>query len=164
MTRYTLRAWGQPVARLAALAALAWLALAAGGAWGQARFSVSADGAEVTDARTGLVWRRCSAGQVFDGSACTGTAATYTHEQALTYAKGQTGWRLPNVKELSSIVDSERAHPSIDPVAFPATPAWYYWSSSPLAGFPGYAWVVYFDYGVVNGSSRNYTYRVRLVR
>jgi len=37
------------------------------------------------------------------GSSCTGTASTYTHEQAPAYAKTQTGWRLPNVKELASL-------------------------------------------------------------
>jgi len=163
MTRHTLKAWGQPVARFAALATLAvlaWLALGAESAWGQARFSVSADGAEVTDARTGLVWRRCSAGRVFDGSTCTGSIATYTHEQALAYAKAQTGWRLPNVKELSSIVD----RPSIDPVAFPEILDLLYWTSSPLAGSPDNIWVVHFGLGYVVNSGRNYTNYVRLVR
>lgn len=164
MTRHTIKTWGEPVARFAALATLAWLALGAGGAWGQTRFSISADGAEVTDARTGLVWRRCSAGQVSDGSTCTGTAATYTHAQALAYAKSQSGWRLPNVKELTSIVDRERLDPSIDPVVFPGTSASLFWTSSPLASNPGLVWSVYFYGGYVFERNRDADSYVRLVR
>ena len=37
------------------------------------------NGAEVIDSRTGLIWARCSVGQSWDGSACTGNANRYTH-------------------------------------------------------------------------------------
>ena len=59
----------------------------------------------VNDAWTGLQWRRCEEGRVWGGSRCTGTASRLTHESALIHARGQAGWRLPNVKELSSLVD-----------------------------------------------------------
>jgi Protein of unknown function (DUF1566) len=93
-----------------------------------APFTVSADGQEVTDTKTGLIWRRCAAGMTASGGTCTGTASAFTHEAALTHASTQatvTGvaWRLPNVKELSSIADKSRSNPAIDTVAFPATPA-----------------------------------------
>lgn len=131
----------------------------------QTRFSYSVDGTEVTDSKTGLIWRRCSEGQTWSGTTCTGGADTFTHEEALAHAKTQTGWRLPNVKELTSLVERSRRYPSIKVAAFPATPSKWYWSSSPLVGSSFNAWYVLFDYGVVSSSSRDhYRYHVRLVR
>lgn len=135
-----------------------------------APFTVAADGQEVTDAKTGLIWRRCAEGMTASGSTCTGTASTFTHEAALTRASTQaiaTGvaWRLPNVKELSSIVDKSRVNPTIDMVAFPATPVGsYFWSSSPYVGVASYALVVYFVDGSVDNFIRGSTGYVRLVR
>ncbi|MDP3084027.1 MAG: DUF1566 domain-containing protein [Rubrivivax sp.] len=141
------------------------LGVSTAGVWAQDRFSISADGTEVTDSRTGLVWRRCSAGQTYSAGACTGAASAYTHEQALVHAAGQAGWRLPNVKELSSIVDTGRSNPSIDVAVFPGTPTSnVFWSSSPLAGYPSSAWMVWFGNGYVSSNSRVNGYLVRLVR
>jgi hypothetical protein len=130
----------------------------------QSRYTFSGSGAEVTDTKTRLVWQRCSAGQSWDGSTCTGSAATYTHEQALAYAKTQTGWRLPTVKELSSLADKTRSNPAIDTTAFPATPAEGYWTSSPLVGVSNDAWLVHFYDGGVYDYVRGSYVRVRLVR
>jgi hypothetical protein len=132
----------------------------------QARYSYSADGTEVTDSKTGLVWQRCSAGQSWSAgtSTCTGTAATYTHEAALSFAKTQTGWRLPNVKELSSITDKTRKNPAIDVTAFPAAPSGFFWTSTPRADDASGAWTVNFDNGFVFSGSRGYTFQVRVVR
>lgn len=153
---------------------LSTLLLAAlGGAAQAAPFTVSADGTEVTDSKTGLIWRRCAQGMTVatagGAQICTGTASIFTHEGALAHARDQaasTGvaWRLPNVKELSSIVDRSKASPSIDPAAFPATPAAEFWSSTPYVGDPGNAWVVRFSYGYVDYYDRNRNFLVRLVR
>jgi Protein of unknown function (DUF1566) len=124
----------------------------------------TANGVEVTDSRTGLVWARCSAGQSLNGTACTGTANTYTHEQALSYAASQSGWRLPNVKELASLADKGCQNPAIDSTAFPNTVTSLYWSSSPYVGNSGSAWSVYFFNGTVSGDIRYSGYYVRLVR
>lgn len=150
-------------ATLAALATAALL-LASATAQAQARYTYSATGDEVTDTKTGLTWRRCSEGQAWSGGTCTGTAATYTHEGALAQAKTQTGWRLPNVKELASLVDKTRTSPAIDTSAFPATPSNWYWSATPYAGYSGYAWYVYFGYGSVSHYTRLSNFHVRLVR
>ena len=139
------------------------LLLASGSAWA-VRYSYSTDGSQVIDSTTGLTWQRCVAGMSWNGTTCTGTAATYTHEAALAYAKTQTGWKLPNIKELASIVDRTRSNPAIDTTAFPATPAGYTWSASPYAGDGSLAWSVHFYHGYVYGSSHNYALFVRLVR
>jgi Protein of unknown function (DUF1566) len=138
----------------------------------QARFTYSADGSEVTDSLFRLTWRRCVEGMVWSGTSCTGTPGSFNHNQAFAHAQSQSGWRLPNVKELASVVDETRQIPAIDPVAFPGTPAESHWSSTPQAGFPGLAWFVSFYDGFVsdylgalnrNALGRNVV-RVRLVR
>ncbi len=149
-------------ALLAALFLLGLLLMSAS-AWAD-RYSYSTDGSQVIDSTTGLTWQRCVAGMSWSGTTCTGTAATYTHQAALAYAKTQTGWKLPNIKELGSIVDRTRSNPAIDTTAFPATPAGYTWSASPCAGGSLSACYVGFGYGNVNYDYRNYTYFVRLVR
>lgn len=47
-----------------------------------ADFSDNGDGT-VTHHATGLIWQRCSLGQSWDGTDCTGTATTFTWQQAL---------------------------------------------------------------------------------
>ena len=135
-----------------------------------APFTVSADEQEVTDTKTGLIWRRCAEGMTASGGTCTGAASPFTHEAALTRASAQAAtaavpWRLPNVKELSSISDRNRFNPAIDTAAFPATPANWFWSSSPYVGYAGAAWYVNFDNGFVYISDLvNFSGYVRLVR
>ncbi len=122
------------------------------------------NGAEVTDKKTGLVWARCSVGQSWSGSACTGTPTTHTHEQALALAQATTGWRLPNMKELGSIADKGCQHPAIDSTAFPDTLSDWYWTSSPQVGDANIAWIVSFYDGVINVYPRQDPGAVRLVR
>lgn len=137
-----------------------------------AGLNISPDGQEVTDTATGLIWRRCAEGQTWEAAAttCTGTASTFTHQAALQRAASQataTGisWRLPNVKELSSIADKTRQNPAIDSTAFPATPSYFFWSASPYVGYAYYAWYVNFGNGYVYYGYRRYGYsHVRLVR
>ena len=107
----------------------------------------------VTDKATGLIWQKCSRGQNNDAS-CSGTTTKANWSTALTYCNtlslaGKT-WRLPNIKELKSIVDRKKASgAAIDTTAFPATVADYYWSAS--AHVPGTtnAWSVGFNGGGV---------------
>lgn len=132
------------------LFAAIFLLCVAAPAQAQTRFSYSADGSEVTDQSTRLTWRRCVEGMSWSGSGCTGTAGSFTHSQALVRAQAQTGWRLPNVKELASIVDDTRSNPAIDPNAFPDTPTENFWSTTPQVGFPQLAWLVRFYDGLVS--------------
>lgn len=133
------------------------------------RYSYSADGAEVTDTQTGLIWQRCSVGQIWSNSslACTGGTSVYAHADALAYAKTLSPWRLPNVKELASLVNTNKVLPAIDPIVFPNLPnaaGLGYWSSTPDVQAPAQAWTVEFSQGRVGSSPRSGANFVRLVR
>lgn len=137
----------------------------------QPRYTVSADGQEVADSQTGLIWRRCAEGMAFSGGTCTGTALTLISEAAFQHAAAQasstgTAWRLPNVKELSSIADKSRSNPAIDSAAFPATPAnLFFRSASPVVDASSSAWSVnFYDGYTPGGGSRSNAGYVRLVR
>lgn len=122
----------------------------------------------VRDSRTGLMWDRCALGQ--SGSACAGAASTLTWQAALDAAatfgiyKGYNDWRLPNIKELRSLVEECRVNPSINEFAFPNTPTSYFWSGSPYAGAASSAWSVLFYNGYADVTTRSAVFYVRLVR
>ena len=135
----------------------------------QARYSISADGNEVADSKTGLIWRRYPEGMTASSNGCSGVAAAYTWEQSLTLANDMAlasgkSWRLPSVKELSSIVDASFGNPAIDPHAFPGTPATPFWSASPVENNPSKAWYVMFYGGFMNTYVCGGKLQVRLVR
>ena len=145
------------------LAALA--AVAPASAQAQSRYAYSSDGTEVTDAQTGLIWRRCTVGQTWANSTCTGGLTVFRHEEALAHAMTQTGWRLPNVKELASLVDTTSVRPAVNAAAFPGTPTAAYWSSTPDVQTPSNAWSVDFTLGTVAPLGRStFGVLVRLVR
>ena len=60
---------------------------------------------------------------------------------------GLSGWRLPAVMELLTVVDFTRTLPAIDPTAFPNALTGVFWTSSPYAFLSGNAWLVDFNYG-----------------
>jgi hypothetical protein len=135
------------------------------------RFTVNNNGT-VSDSKTGLMWKKCSEGQ--SGADCSGgSAATYTWQLALQQAQtvnngggfaGYSDWRVPNVKELLSIVEEQCVSPAINLTVFPNTPSNLYWSSSPNANDSYSAWGVGFYSGYSYYSLKsNYSY-VRLVR
>ncbi len=133
------------------------------------RFTTTAE--TVTDNKTGLMWMRCSLGQ--SGSDCSiGSATSYNWQSALesvavtndTSPGGYSDWRLPNMKELASIVEVKCEIPAINANIFPNTKQSYYWSSSPYAGNSKIVWVVTFGTGLENHSFKTNPYFVRLVR
>ena len=120
-----------------------------------------ANGAEVVDSKTGLVWARCSVGQTWNGSQCTGQPTLVYHEEAMRLAQSTPGWRLPNVKELASLVDRRCQSPSIDTVAFPGFAGnehWNYWSSTLDLSNTDRAWIVVFLEGRLQTDGRNGDY------
>ncbi len=126
-------------------------------------FTVNADNT-VTDNTTGLTWMRCSLGQI--GSDCSGgTAATYTWAGALNeVANNYSGWRLPNINELSSIVELKCNDPAINITIFPNTQSGTYWSSSPQASGTYFVWGVNFNDGYDDYKNKDESKYVRLVR
>ena len=132
------------------------------------RYTVNADGT-VVDKKTALTWMRCALGQTWDNGACTGFAQPYTWQSALQSAEsavfaGLNDWRLPNQKELQSLVESRCYDPAINLTVFPNVTGDYFWSSSPVAGDSNYAWLVDFNHGSDRWHSKVSTYYVRLVR
>ncbi len=89
-------------------------------------FVVNNNNGAVWDRNTGLLW------QQEDDGICRDWKEALTYCENLSLA-GQTNWRLPNIKELQSIVDYTREAPAIDTDFF--TPlshlgeAWY-WSGT----------------------------------
>ncbi|MFP8777866.1 DUF1566 domain-containing protein [Hydrogenophaga sp. RWCD_12] len=145
--------------------------MAAGPRFTYSTVAYGSDGANnvVTDAWTGLQWRRCEQGRVWNGSACTGASTTFSHNNALLHAAAQSGWRMPNIKELGSLVDlnvniTGTNHASIDPTAFPGAEDVVLWASTPYIGFNYYSWSVYAAAGYILGSMRSELHSVRLVR
>ena len=123
----------------------------------------------VTDNTTGLTWQKCSAGQNND-AACSGTAQTYEWWQAYSYCKGLSlagyryGWRLPNIKELESIVDLTAFNPTINTTYFPNTQTNFYQSSSTDYDGSSDVWAVYFYHGVTTYLPKTLPAYVRCVR
>ena len=120
--------------------------------------------------KTGLTWKRCAEGQTWSSGTCTGTAGSYTWSLALQRGPalgafaGFSDWRLPNQKELNSIVEQRNYSPAINATVFPNAPASYFWSASPYAPYAGYAWLVVFNLGDGYADSKGANYAVRLVR
>jgi hypothetical protein len=101
----------------------------------------------VLDTKTGLTWQQNlpSTNYIWGSAGLPGTAQNY----CATLSLSGSGWRLPTVKELETIVDFSISDPAIDPVAFPGTPTLgFFWSATPLATTnPSGAWGVKFDLG-----------------
>lgn len=140
----------------------------------------------VKDITTGLMWMRCSLGQSWGGSTCQGTAALYTWEQAMkvpsdfSYAN-YSDWRVPTHEELKTLVycssgkpqtwnntgdscDGDFAKPTIMSDAFPQTPLFRIWSSSPNAANSISAWIVGFKHGHDGYGNKDSNVTLRLVR
>ena len=127
------------------------------------------DDGTVTHHKTGLMWMRCTLGQNWDGTTCTNTAQSYTWAGALQAAEGfnfagHGDWRLPDTKELSSIVEQACVVPAINATVFPDTPQSFFWSASPYAGYVLNAWGVNFGSGFDGVNGKAGAHHVRLVR
>ena len=127
-------------------------------------FTALEGGAVVRHEPTGLEWRRCAEGMSWNGTGCTGSANTWTWQGALQHADAVSGWRLPNLNELHSIVERCRMDPAVNQQVFPGTPSSDFWSASPYAGLSGYAWLVFFRNGYDYWLIKSNILRVRLVR
>jgi hypothetical protein len=125
-------------------------ALKRGVAWPTPRFTDNGDGT-VTDNLTRLIWLKNA-----------NAFGKKTWAEALTAANGleagggltdgskKGDWRLPNLRELQSLVDYGSKEPAL-PADHPFTGGVlsHYWSSTAKFGNTDWAWGVYFDDGHV---------------
>jgi len=88
------------------------------------------------------VWQRGDDGKMYD------QADAITHCAAFQSAEASTGWRLPSVVELMTLINDGVDQPSIDP-SFTGAQSNNYWTSTPTATTGMLAWTVKFDFGEV---------------
>ena len=127
------------------------------------RFTDNGDGT-VTDSQTTLVWQQTALPSAVNWSAAVQSCASN--------AAGLpgSGWRLPTVKELQSIVDRSRTSPAIDDTLFFGTNSDHFWSATCYAGGAvcpaggSSAWFVFFNFGFTFYGDINSNNRVRCVR
>ncbi len=122
--------------------------------YGKNRFVDNSDGT-VSDLATGLMWTRADSGRGLNWQDALAWCETLT-------LAGHDDWRLPNAKELQSIVDYSRApdasdparrSPAIDPIfAMIDSEAWFWSSTTHLEGPGGQgAAAVYVAFGRATG-------------
>jgi hypothetical protein len=111
----------------------------------------------ITDQTTGLSWQTIE-------------VRPRKWEQALAYCEqlelgGFTDWRLPTIKEFSSLVNEKQVNPAINTTFFPTTRSAPYWTGTTFAKHPGFAWYINFENGLEhNGGYKGRQYHVRAVR
>lgn len=127
----------------------------------------------VIHGKTGLWWKACSEGLSWQSNGtCAGTASSLSWQAALIASKtantnhfgGFTDWRLPNKKELESIVETCGYLPAIDVTAFPDGPSRNFWSSTTYISSTTQAWGVGFGDGGTFAGPKTDANLVRLVR
>jgi hypothetical protein len=136
------------------------------------RYTVNNDGT-VSDNETGLMWMQCAEGQTWESNGgegnCTGSVSFYSWDTASALASdkafaGYSDWRLPDLKELASLVAEDRYDPAINSTIFPSTPSSSFWSGSLYVSYGNLSWAVNFYYGSDIGDNRSSLRNVRLVR
>lgn len=124
---------------------------------------------EWRDPLSNLIWMRCSLGQDWTGSECSGDAKKYSFDEAVLEAKKYNGWRIPEIDELRFIIirDREGLNEPKDALFKPTKDDFgSYWSSTLVPNDPYYGvyFVSFMHYNIASYSPRNGPYYVRLVR
>lgn len=130
------------------------------------------DDGTVVDTKTGLMWRACLQGVA--GKTCNeGEPLELTWAGALARVPafnsdggfaGHRDWRLPNIRELSSLLELQCAGPAINLAIFPNATSADVWSSSPAHFHTHYSWHVDFATGAFTYGERTKSKAIRLVR
>lgn len=131
----------------------------------------------VTHEKTGLMWKICPEGQELQKGQCKGAVQTGNWKDALSLAEtsnfsSYTDWRLPNIKELASIIERACYEPAINIAVFPdiqeaSNKYRSYWTSSPVVNIGSRAKGVYsvsFGKGRVGYFTLKGEYRLHLTR
>ena len=136
------------------------------GASASPRFTDNADGT-VKDNLTGLIWLKsadCLGPQTW-ANALTLSNTLAAGSCGLTDGSVAGAWRLPNIKELQSLIDFGQFFPAL-PVGHPFSVVHFsnYWSSTTRQNGTIAAWYVYLDAGLANGDYKGAHYEVWPVR
>ena len=133
-----------------------------GAAWPDPRFTVTTHGTDevVTDHLTGLMWVRAPSSLQWNW---TFAFIAINNINGSAYA-GYSDWRLPNVRELQSLIDYGRWDPAL-PAGHPFTiMLGRYWSSTTSALNETFGWTVSITGGNVDISGKGGSHRVLPVR
>ena len=127
--------------------------------WPNPRFAIQENTNVVLDNLTGLMWARNA-----NSFAPTNWNAAVSNCNDLVYG-GYDDWRLPNRRELLSLIDDGEYHPAL-PAGHPfsVAPEGTYWTSTTSANGASGAWFVELYYGVLSGSPMSSEYYVWPVR
>ena len=104
------------------------------------------------DPLTGLTWYRCGAGQTWSDGQCEGSPLLLPYEDALNWAEslelaGFDDWRVPEIDEMSSLVESDCKSPSINTLVFSGIEPEVYWSSETNFWIRSMGWSLFFYRG-----------------
>lgn len=141
-------------------------ALKKGVTWPSPRFTDNINGT-VTDNLTGLIWLK--------NANCFGVQWTAALKDIGSLANGQCGltdgstagqWRLPNVRELESLVNVGQSNTAawLNVQGFSSVQSGHYWSSTTYAPSNGDAWYVNMSDGHVYWGNKAVSYYVWPVR
>jgi len=136
----------------------------AGVSWPNPRFTDNSDGT-VTDNLTGLVWLK-QANYISTGGGTGKTTWSDAVDFCKALASGTCGlsdgssagdWRLPNIKELQSLIDYSQSYPPL-PSGHPFTSvqSYTYWSSTDHIAGPSYVWQVFMNFGYPGSQGKSY--------
>ena len=137
------------------------------------KYEECADGLTVADLNTGLLWERKVEGNALctdflhrTNSSCTWGQATgvWIDDVNIEVYAGFDDWRLPNVRELQSIVDYGERAPAIDPTFPGETFKNAYWSATSDTVGTSDAWFVNFNSGIMFTFYKGAFAQVRAVR
>ena len=122
----------------------------------------------ISDMSTGLVWEKKTAANEFDAYYWDEAFAYVAGLNALRFG-GYDDWRLPNIRELASLIDYGKFNPAIaseldDCGNGSCTVAGSYWSSTTAESATFLAWRVNFYDGAHLVGGKTFTMRVRAVR
>ena len=99
----------------------------------------------VSDHHTGLMWLQNPGGAALSWAQALESIFQLNNRQA----HGFDDWRLPNIRELESLVALDRHSPALDPSAGFAGVGRFYWSATTSVYTPSYAWALYTQDGMV---------------
>ncbi len=135
----------------------------AGVDWPEPRFEDNEDGT-ITDHLTGLIWLKNAncAGEMNWNDALYYCNNLSNGSCGLTDGSVAGDWRLPNVIELESLVNAEKAISAVwlNSQGFTYVQSQYYWSATTSTSVTSNAWIVRMSYGSENYTNKFYIYYV----